>query len=319
MPLTNEELLEKATLLTTDFPGTGGSAPLSIEAADKFIEMMQADNVMLNDVRTVTSRAAKWQEATLDFSSRVAKPGVEFTRLASGDRTKPANSMIEISTVLLRGEVPVSDEVMEDNIARDALAGNLERLIANRFGYDIEELLINGDTGSGDPYLAQLNGWLKQAQGSGGHVVDASADGQDYQTIFKKLLQQIPARHKKNLQTDARFYVPIVLEEQYRDILANRGTALGDLLLQSDGSLKYQGIKIQGVPHFPVTAGTPDKSNILLAHRQNLIAGYRRAITFESFRDPREGGTSFVVTARVDAKISWVPATAIATNVDVEI
>jgi hypothetical protein len=102
-------------------------------------------------------------------------------------------------------------------------------------------------------------------------------------------------------------------------ILANRGTALGDLLLQSDGSLKYQGIKIQGVPHFPVTAGTPDKSNILLAHRQNLIAGYRRAITFESFRDPREGGTSFVVTARVDAKISWVPATAIATNVDVEI
>mgnify|MGYP003403388878 CR=1 FL=1 len=318
MSLTNQELLEKATLLTTDFPGTGGAAPLSIQAADKFIELMQAGNVMLSDVRTVTSNAAKWQEATLDFSSRVAKPGVEATRLGTGDRTKPANSMIEISTVLLRGEIPVSDEVMEDNIARDGLAGSLERLIADRFGYDIEELLIQGDTGSGDAYLAQLDGWVKQAQGVGGHVYSATSDGQDYQTIFKKLLQSIPNRFKKGLTTEGRFYVPIVLVEQYRDILSSRGTPLGDLTLQGTGELRYQGILIQGVPQFPVSAATPDTGQILLAHRQNLIAGFRRNITFESFRDPREGATSFCVTARVDAKISQVGATAIATGVNVE-
>jgi hypothetical protein len=41
-------------------------------------------------------------------------------------------------------------------------------------------------------------------------------------------------------------------------------------------------------------------------------------MTLETFRDPREGATSFIVTARVDAKIAVPDATAIATSVNVE-
>jgi hypothetical protein len=83
--------------------------------------------------------------------------------------------------------------------------------------------------------------------------------------------------------------------------------------------LKYQGITIKGVPTMGVTAGSPDTGSILLANRNNLYAGYRRQITMESWRDPREGATSFIVTARVDAKIAVPDATAVATNVNVAI
>lgn len=318
MAITNEELLQKATLTSTDFGGAG-QAPLSLAQSDQFIELMSAEQVMLPDVHTVKSTASKWQESILDFASRVMRSGVEATRLSAGNQVKPNTGIVEISTVLLRAEVPISDEVMEDNTSGDGFASSVERTLASRAGFDIEDLMLNGDTASADAYLALLDGWLKQARGATGHVVNVAADGQDYQTIFKKLLNSMPDRHKRMLETDGRFYAPKRFEERYRDILATRGTPLGDMTLSGTGELRYQGILIKGVPSMAITAGTPDTSNVLLVNRNNLYAGYRRQITMETWRDPREGATSFVVTARVDSKIAVPDASAIATSVDVSI
>lgn len=318
MAISNEELLRKATLTTSDFGGAG-EAPLSVEQVRQFLKLLAANQVFLPDVRTVTANAAKWEESIVDFGGRITRGGTEFTRLTEENRVKPTTGNVEISTVLLRAEVPVSDEVMEDNVEEEGFANTLEVMIADQFGFDVEELMVAGDTESADAYLKLLDGWLKQAQGAGGHVVNAEADGQDYQTVFRKLLTSIPNRFKRGIHGgDWRFYVPVVLEELYRDILANRGTPLGDLRLEGNGDISYQGIILKGAASIPVTAGSPDKSSVLLANRQNLYAGWRRRMTIETFRDPREGGTSFVVTARVDAEIAVTEATAIATNVNVE-
>jgi hypothetical protein len=317
MAISNEELLRKATLTTTDFGGAG-EAPLSVEQVKQFIKLTAANQVFLPDVRTVTAGGAKWEESIVDFGGRITRGGTEATRLEAADRAKPTTGNVEISTVLLRAEVPVSDEAMEDNVAEEGFANDLESLIADQFGFDVEELMVNGDKESGDAYLKLLDGWLKQAEGGTGHVTNAASDGQDYQTIFKKLLMSVPNRFKRNLTTEGRYYVPVALEELYRDILSNRGTPLGDLRLEGTGDLKYQGILIKGAPSLAVKAGSPDTSKILLTHRQNLYAGWRRRMTIETFRDPREGATSFIVTARVDAKIAVPAATAIATNVNVE-
>ena len=69
---------------------------------------------------------------------------------------------------------------------------------------------------------------------------------------------------------------------------------------------------------FGVTAGSPDTSSFLLCNPNNLYAGYHRAMKFETWRDPREGATSFIVTARVDAEVAVPEATVIATSVNVE-
>lgn len=318
MAISNEELLRKATLTTDDFGGAG-EAPLSVEQVKEFIKLLSAKQAFLPDVRRVTANAAKWEESIVDFGGRITRGGTQATRLDAADRAKPSTGNVEISTVLLRAEVPVSDEALEDNVAQSGFANDLETLIADQFGFDVEELLVNGDTGSRDDFLALLDGWLVQAQdvGAGGNVLDASSEGRDYQAIFKQLLQSIPNRHKRNLQTDGRFYVPITLEEEYRDILSSRGTPLGDLSLENNRDLKYQGIQIKGAASIAID--DDDKSNVLLANRNNLYAGFRRSMTLETFRDPREGATSFVVTARVDGKIAVPEATAVATNVDVAI
>lgn len=315
--LSNKELLEKATLTTADFGGVG-EAPLKVEAADRFIELMTIGQSMLNDVQVVTHTASKWQQATVQFASRIMRPGVQATRLSDSDRSKPSTGLIEMSTVLVKGEVPVADEVFEDNLEGDAFAQTLERLIADRAGFDLEELALQGDTASGDPYLALLDGWLKQARSSGGHVVNATADGTDYQAIFRKLILSLPDRALRNIETDGRFYVPKRLETLWRDALSNRGTSLGDIALTRNDELRYQGIPIHGVATLPITSGSPDTSQILLTNKNNLYAGFRRQIQIESFRDPREGSTSFIITARFDAKVADVDATATATNVNVE-
>lgn len=321
--LSTEELLRKAVLDTTGFGGAG-EAPLSVEQVTQFIELMQAEQVFLRDVRTVTSGAAKWQESIINFATRIAKPGTEGQRLAdtSGyERVVPATGNVELSTVLLRGEVPVADEVFEDNVAGQQLAGSLERTIADRFGFDIEDLMVNGDVNSGDIYLAQLDGWFKQAKTvAGNNAFDATAYGQDYQEIFKQALIRMPKRYLRTIRTDGRYYAPETLVQKWRDLLASRGTPLGDLSLTGANQLMYQAIPIFGCPSLDagIASGSPDTTSVLLTNKNNLYAGFHRNMKFETWRDPREGATSFIVTARVDAKVAIPNATVLAYSVNVE-
>lgn len=328
--LSTEELLQKAVLSVGDGVGSGdfggtGQAPLSVEQVTQFIELMSAQQVMLSDVRTVTSSAAKWQESIINFATRITRPGVEATRLDTTKRAKPSTGSVEISTVLLRAEVPVSDEVFEDNVAGQNLTQSLERTITDRFGFDIEDLFVNGDTGfsagSSDDqaYYQQLNGWLHQAKvATGNNAFDATTFGQDYQEIFRKATQSMPRRFLRNLTTDGRFYISTRVEQKYRDILSSRGTPLGDLMLTGKNELRYQGVLILGVPSFDagVDIVGATKGNVLLTNHNNLYAGFHRTMKFETWRDPREGATSFIVTARVDAKIAVPSATVLAYNVD---
>ena len=326
--LSTEALLRKAVLDTTAFDGSQ-EAPLSLEQVKQFIELMAEEQVMLQEAKTVTSSSAKWQESIVDFASRIAKPGTQATRLDSADRVAPSTGLVEISTVLIRGEVPVSDEVFEDNVAQQGFAASLERTIAARFGFDIEDMLVNGDTNLNDGTILDLqDGWLEQARdgkapGAGGtaNSTDMSSYAQDYQEIFKQLLIDLPKRYLRAIRGgQGRFYVPVTLDQKYRDLLASRGTALGDFLLTESGDLKYQGIKITPAPSFDngIVAGTPDTCEILLTNPSNLYAGYHRAMRFETWRDPREGATSFVITARVDAEVAIVNATTHGYNVNVE-
>jgi hypothetical protein len=323
MTITNEELLQKATLKLDAFGGAG-EAPLTIEQAEAFLRIAITPQAMLPVVRTVMSNANKWQESKIDFSARILRPGTEATRLADTSpataRVKPTTGVVEISTVLVRGEVPVSDEVYEDQVERAGFSNTLTAMIAEGSGRDIEDLFVNGDTGNidADGFLALQDGWFKIVADSGdGHHLDAAPLGQDYQSIFKTLLTSVPDKFKRNL-ADFRYFAPRRLVELYTDILAARGTPLGDFMLEGQRTLRYQGIEITPVPILAITEDTPDTSSVLLTNRLNCYAGYRRQIKLETWRDPREGAMSFIVTARVNSQVAVTEATADAHDVDVE-
>jgi hypothetical protein len=315
------DLLRKAILTVGNGEGSGdfggsGQASTSIEQATEFISLMTAGQSILNDVRTVTSNAAKWEEPIIDFAGRITRPGVEANRLDYTQRAQPTTSKVELDTELLRSEVPVSDEVFEDNVAGERIRATLSALIADRVGYDVEELLLNGDTSSGDPYLALLDGWVVQLRAGGNTVDGADYDsGRDYQAIFKALLKALPQRFLRNIRSGGRYYVPLRLEIEWRDVLAGRGTALGDFSLTSENALTYQGIQIKGCAN--LEPEDDENASIILTHADNLYAGFHRGIKFETFRDPREGVTSFISNARVGAAVAVADASAIADGVDI--
>ena len=348
--------LLKDNLTLADFGGDN-EAPLSIQQIAIFLRLAITSQAMLPDVRMVTSNANKWQESKINVDNRIMRAASELTRLGDTDRYSPSTGIIELSTVLLRGEVPISDEVLEDQVEREGFGSTVMTMVAEGAGRDIEDLMVNGDnsifnpetstadtgkpssndtnfatqvgvptatTGTGSvsdaTYFRAMNqngsagGWLAQAlRGANGNVTNAGGSN-DYQDVFANLLAGLPDRYKRD-KANMRFYVPDTLEELYRDTLASRGTPLGDAMLQGDRPLTYQAIPIKSVPIMRVTSD--DSTYVLLTHRLNLYAGFRRQIKMETWRDPREGGTSFVVSTRVDAKVAHVPATAVAHNVDV--
>lgn len=304
MAINNETLLRKATLDLGDFGGAN-EAPLTVEQVQQFLRVAIAPQVMLPLARTVTANANLWEESILDFGGRILRPGVEGERLADANRVAPNTGTVQMTTSLVRGEVPITDEVFEDQVERQGFGDTLNAMIAERVGLDVEDLFVNGDVGSGDAFLALQDGWFEAVDDDAppAQQINVAADGQDYQTIFNRLVTGMPDAFKRD-KPNMRFFCPLRLVEKYIDILAARGTPLGDFMLEGTRTLRYQGIEIVGVPILAITAGAPDTAEILLSHRLNLYAGYRRMIKMETFRDPREGVMSFIVTARVAPRVA---------------
>lgn len=325
MGLTNEELLAKADLQSgSDLSAAGDSThgQLGLEQVKRFLQIMASDKVLLGDVTNVTRNTPKWAQTVLQSGGRMLRPGVESTVGAS---TSPAVSTIEMSTGFFKLIAPVSDEFFEDTSAADADAA-IAAVIADQVGFDVEDLALNSKAADdnfndNDAVYDVLpdGGWLSQIEDGSGLFYDATSDAQDYQTVFRQLLTSIPSKFKRNLGSDFRYWVPVILEEKYRDALSARGTNLGDVTLQGRDGLKYQSVNIVPTPAMYVrTSSSPDHSHVMLAAKSNLYIGFQRAIRIETWRDPREGAKSWVVTVRFDAKVATPEACAAAENVDVD-
>jgi HK97 family phage major capsid protein len=313
------EVLQKASLLTSSL-GTmgGGTGILAPEQAEKFLQIAVQWTVLGTLANVVTHTAPKWQQPKMFFGTRILARGSEFTRLSVGQQSAPTLGNIELSTNLYRGEVPVSDEFLEDNIEREGFADSLVTMIAQYVGKDLEEVYLRGDTATADTFLNTLDGILKQfINGAGNHTLAAATYGKDYQALFTDLLKLLPVQYRRD-PTQLRFFVPISVADGYRDQIANRGTPLGDQQLMGIIPLAYYGIPIVPVPMMIGTAAgdfTDAGNKILLTNPKNIYIGFRRQVRMETFRDPREGGTSFVVNLRTDIKAGHVDASVVATGV----
>jgi HK97 family phage major capsid protein len=309
--LKNTQYLEKATFTSGTDLASGGL--LSPEQADAFLKIAVKASPVSAEAVVRTMNATKWEEATLSWGGRILRPGVEGDRLAVGDRVKPTAGKVELSTVLIKGEVPVTDEVMEDNVEKAGFADSIATYIAERSGEDLEDLFVRGDTddsyvGHGElagEYLRLLNGIIKLGKAT--NEYDAVGDGTDYPTVFDGLINLIGDEYRRDM-TSFRLYVSPTVKEIYHSQIGNRGTVLGDSTLIGANVPPYKGIKIVQVPRMP-------SGFIQLIQPSNIYIGFNRKIKLERFRDPREGVTSFIVTVRGDVKIPVAAACAVAKNV----
>jgi HK97 family phage major capsid protein len=307
--------LEKATWTTPDITAPAGGGLLSPQQAREFLRVLIDESVMLKEANNQTSLSPKFEVPRISFGNRILRAGTEGARLVEGDRVKPLTGLVTLSTHLFKGEVPVSDELFEDNIERDALADTIMVMIAEAVGRDVEEYAIKNDTdrtssdGADFGPLSQFDGMIKQFQTGlpAAHRLDASGYT-SYDQLFRNMLAALPARYRRD-PTSLRFYVPVKHNDGYQTELAGRGTPLGDTNITENLRMK---LAFRGVPVIPIPLMTGVStiagveidydSFVMLTHPLNLYVGWHRRIRVERWRDPRDGATSFLPTLRFDVK-----------------
>lgn len=313
----NAELIKKADMALSDLSSNGGL--LNPEMTDTFLRTLIDSPTIINQCRTVTMNAPTRKINKIGFGSRILKvapqgsqpyaadDGTNDRYLPAASRSAPTTSQIQLDTKEVMAEVHIPYEVLEDNIeggnigagpqgSPGGLHSTLVSMIAERAALDLEELLLLGDSGSGDPYLALLDGWLKR---STAHVVNAGGATIN-KDIFKAGIKAMPDKYLRNRASLVNF-ISVDNETEYRDTYAQRQTSLGDTMLQGANELRVFGTSIQSVPLMPESKG-------LMTNPLNLIFGIQRRITMEYDKDIRARTFIIVLTARVANQIEETDA-----------
>lgn len=307
--------LEKATFNTADITAPAGGGLLSPQQSREFLRVLIDESVLLKEANNQTSLSPLFEVPRISFGNRILRVGTEASRLVESDRTKPLTGKVTLSTHLFKGEVPVSDELFEDNIERDALADTIMVMIAEATGRDVEEYAIKSDSdrtgadGADATVLAQFDGMIKQFQT--GLPAAQKIDGSgvtSYDQLWRNMIRALPARYRRD-PTALRFYVPVKHNDGYQSELAGRGTPLGDSNVTENLRMKlaFRGIPVVPIPLMTgvstIAGAEIDYDNFcILTHPLNLYVGWHRRIRVERWRDPRDAATSFLPTLRFDVK-----------------
>ena len=243
--LSNRSILEKADLALADL--TAGGGLLQPAQAQKFMRLLIKQSVLLQLATVVPMASPKQQISKIKFGARVLRPGQEGTALGAVDRVKPDLSDVELDAKLFKAEVRLSDEVLEDSIERGELRQTMMEMIADAISRDMEEVLVSGDTASADPFLATMDGVLKQATS---HVVDAAA-APISKDLLRDLVKTLPSEYLRD-KSAMRYLTSVDADLDYRNTLAERATAVGDKFLEGDAPVLYSGVPVQPIHTFGV-------------------------------------------------------------------
>lgn len=291
----NRTILEKADLALSDLLTGGELVPAQ---AKKFIRLLIKESVVmgLGSVRPMASK--KQLVEKIRFGSRILRSASEGQPLSAGDRSKPDLSKVELDAKMFRAQVNLNDEVLEDNIEQGSLRQTVMELMGEAISRDMDEIVVNGDVSSADPFLAQFDGMLAAATthsvGGGSNAIGSD----DLKAAIKAMPTQY-IRNKKNL----RFLTSVDAETDYRDLLSQRATVAGDKFLLEDAPVMYSGIPIMDVPMFPENlGGGNNQTNIVLLDPKNIMIGFWRKVRMETDKDIEAGILKIVASMRFDFK-----------------
>lgn len=324
----NKTLLQKADLALADLTANGGV--LLPEQSDSFIRKLIKSPTLLRQARVVTMRSSSTKINKIGFGSRILRKATSATALTQNQRSKPTTEQIQMDSKEVIAEVRLPYDVVEDNIERgnlgltDAKTGpsggnvvsggiqdTIVTMIAERAALDLEELGLKGDTTytSGDAddqaYMSLFNGFLKLSN-SLGNTVDAQGSTIS-KAVFKAGLKAMPDQYLRNRAAMKQF-VSTNNETEYRDTLSDRGTALGDSLVQGNNAVYAYGVPVEAVPMMPEARG-------LFTNPLNLIYGIQRQVSMEFDKDITARVYIIVLTARVAVQIEETAATVNYTNI----
>lgn len=308
----NKDIIEKAAMTLADL-ASGGL--LNRQQFNTFYRKVIDAPTIINDARSVVMNHDAMKIEKIGFGQRVLHPGVERVALTDDQLAVPTTSTVNLDAKEVIAEVNITYDTLENNIEQDRLYDTIMSMLAERVALDLEELIVNGDTESNDPYLAILDGIRKQ---STSHIVDMQGKPVT-KDLFKRLYGAVPTKYMRN-PAAWRYYVSYANELEWKDQLATRGTQLGDSQLTGASIANAYGVPVKGIAMLQqYNNGEQDVNDALIVHPRNILFGMSRNIRVEVDRDIRRRQFIIVLTAKVDAKFEEEDAVAKAININPEL
>ena len=319
MGVSNAVLARRADIAIGDLEANGGK--LDPEQEKRFLNLIKKEPTILQQARWISMSAPQRKINRMGFGSRImhAAPqgtspfaeddGTNDRNLAAALRSKVTTSQITLTTKEVMAEVHIPYEVLEDNIEGAGFEDHILSEMARQAARDLEDLIINGDTGSGDAYLAVLDGLLVQATTN---VYDSQGDFASGETVslipdtIEGNMLTMPEQYLRNLN-DLRYFVGTPSTIRYRGNVAKRSTGYGDSMLTTDGNLMAYGAQIDAAPYMPA-------ANAIFTFPENIIFGVQRNISIETEKDIRAREIIIVLTMRLDSKFDLEEAVVKTTN-----
>lgn len=308
MMINNRTLLQKADLAVSDLVTDGGY--LLPAQAVKFMKVLIDEPTIIKQARVVPMKSPKQLIEKIRFGSRILRPASEGTAIGAGDRVKPDLGSVELDAELFKAEIRLNDETLEDSIERGNLKDTIIELMAQRVALDMEEAIVQGDTASGDTFLAKFDGVLKQ---SDANVIDHSlaVDPTTTKALFFSMLKAMPSEFKRDKRSLIA-YVSVNEELDYQETLSQRATVLGDKYTTDDTPSSAAGVPIMDLPTMP-------DGQALLTNPKNINVGVWRKIKIETDKDVSAGQLVIVLSVRFDARFSVKDASVKATGISVPV
>ena len=293
--MSNRQIIEKATMTLSSLQ-TGGL--MNPAQANQFIRMVQDTPTILKDSRVIPMDHDTQKIEKIGFGQRILRAGTENVALTEEQKAKPSTSTVDLNAKEVIAEINITYDTLENNIEKGSLKDTIMQMIAERAAVDIEELLVNGNRESNDPFLKQIDGLRVRTKS---HIVDAQLEPLS-RSIFKRGYKAVPAKYLRVPQ-EYRFYTSPGNQVEWMDKVADRQTALGDAASQGGRSSAF-GIPVQGIanlqPYIHSDEET-DVSDIILTHPKNILTGFSRNIRIEVDKDIRARKFIIVLTAKLDS------------------
>jgi hypothetical protein len=305
----NRELVQKADLQLADLAPGGLLVP---KQAARFLRIAIKKNVLSQRVRVPTMTHPEERQPKILWTGRVMHAASSGVALSDAQRSKPSFDRMTLISKLGKAEVHIHREVLEDQIERNVLRQTVVDFMGEKVSADFEEALINGDTASGDDWLALQDGLVKKATSNVLLAGVVSLDG----PVLRDLIQTLPEEFDD--QEGLNFFTNRKARSDYRSSIRTRATDVGDAIITgaAPGELGYDGVPLVKVPRFPNSLGAGTNETVVMhMDPKNAVMGFQRRITLDTEFRISEQVWAIVITVRMAIEFEHEPAVAKATGV----
>lgn len=266
---------------------------MNTEQSNAFIKKVVDQSEFLSLIGVENMRSAVKEINLIGMANRAIRKGVKGTAPDATAWNNGKRTLTSVETVLA---VNISFDDLEDMIEEDNVENTITDIMVTTFGNDMADLGINGDESQvGDNFLKINDGIIELLTDDDevNQMATAWAGDTKKKAVLAGIMAAMPNKWKRNVN-ELRFLCSPSFDEEYRDEIGERNTALGDTATTEATRVKHKGVIVEPIGFWPDDV-------VVLTNPQNIKLGiHKRNMRLGRFINERTRSVELTLSTRAD-------------------